>query len=148
MEGFGWKEEYLLGIPELDFQHKNIFDCIATIAGEELNKQKWFADSFTVQLVGLVHENFALEESLMRIMGYPELERHLEEHRQFGAEVHALAQQSLRVKAGVSVEALKFVQEWERDHVLKSDRHYVDYFSSSVRKGGRRSIDRIGPRLG
>ena len=142
MKDLEWKDEYLLGIPELDLQHRHIFDCFSTIAAEGLSKDdRWLADSSIVQLVGLLQQHFALEESLMRILGYPELERHIEEHRQFNAEIHGLAQKSLRVKGGVSREMIKVYQKWLQDHIKTSDRHCADYFSGSQREcaGRKRS---------
>ncbi len=70
----------------------------------------------------------------MRILGYPELERHIEEHRHFHAELRDLAQKSLRMKEGVSPEIIKDVQKWQREHMMTSDRHYADYFSGLARK--------------
>lgn len=86
------------------------------------------ADSSIVQLLGLLQEHFAVEETVMRVLGYPELERHIDEHRQFNAELHDLAQKSLRTKEGVSSEMVKVFQKWQREHIMKSDRHYADYF--------------------
>ena len=97
-------------------------------------QDRWLADSSIVQLVSLMQQHFALEESLMRILGYPELERHVEEHRQFTAELHELAQKSLRKKGSVSREMIKVFQKWLREHIQTSDRHYADYFSGAVRK--------------
>jgi hemerythrin len=130
MKDLEWKDEYLLGIPELDMQHQRIFDCFVATAEEGPTKQdRWLADSSIVQLVGLLQQHFVLEESLMRIIGYPGLERHMEEHRQFNAELHDLAQKSLRTKGSVSREMIKAFQKWLREHIMASDRHYADYFS-------------------
>jgi hemerythrin len=147
MKDLEWKSEYLLGIPEVDLQHKRIFACFATIAEEGLNKQdRWDADSSIVQLLGLLKDHFALEESLMRILGYPELDRHIEEHRQFNAEIYDLAQKSLRTKGNVSREMIKVFQKWQREHIMKSDRRYADYFLDSAPESAKRPIDRILPR--
>jgi len=149
MKDMEWKDEYLLGIPELDLQHKHIFDCFVTIAEEGLTKQeRWLADSSIVQLVGLLQQHFALEESLMRILGYPELERHIEEHRQFNAKIHGLAQKSLSVKGGVSREMIKVAQQWLAGHIETSDRHYAGYFSGALRNNpgpARKSVSKKKP---
>jgi hemerythrin len=39
MKASEWKDEYLLGIPEIDLQHKRIFHCFVAMAGEELPNQ-------------------------------------------------------------------------------------------------------------
>jgi len=130
MKDLTWKDEYLVGIPAVDLQHKRIFDCFVTIAEQGVtNHDRWLADSSIVQLVGLLQEHFALEESMMRVLGYPELERHIEEHRQFHVEVHELAQKSLRMEGSVPDQTIKVLQKWLREHILASDRHYADFFS-------------------
>jgi len=134
MKDLEWKDEYLLGIPELDMQHEGIFDCFVSIA-EALNKRdKWLADSSVVQLVALLQSHCAVEESLMRILGYPELDRHIEEHRQFHAELHDLAQKSLRMKGSVSHEMINLVHKWLQKHIMTSDRDYAAYFSGLSRR--------------
>ena len=134
MKELKWKDEYLLGIPELDLQHKHIFDCLLSIAAQGLNRHdRWLADSSIVQLVSLVQAHFSLEESLMRILRYPEIEQHIEEHRQFHADVHELAQKSLRTKGSVSGAAVKMLHQWLQDHIKTSDRRYADYFAGALR---------------
>jgi len=134
MKELQWKEEYLLGIPGIDIQHKRIFDCFISIAEASIKHDRWLADSSIVQLVSLLREHFAVEESVMQILGYPDLELHIQEHRQFEAEVHDLAQKSLRIKGSVSHDTIKVAQEWLREHIMTSDRHYADCFSGSKRK--------------
>ena len=96
MKVLEWKDEYLLGITAVDFQHKRIFDCFVTISREGLTKHdNWLADASFVQLINALQEHFALEESMMRRFGYPEVDRHSEEHLQLHTELHALARKSL-----------------------------------------------------
>ena len=99
-------------------------------------QDRWDADSSIIQLLGLLKEHFALEEGLMRILDYPERDRHIKEHRQFNAEVYDLAQKSLRTKGNVSREMIKLFQKWMREHIMGSDKHYADYFLGMARKRG------------
>jgi hemerythrin len=131
MKDLQWKDEYSLGIPAVDLQHKRIFDCFISIAAEGLAKNNsWHAYSSTVQLVKLIQEHFALEESVMRKLGYAdtELERHVEEHRRYHEEMRDLAQNSLRIKGSLTHEKIKTAQKWFREHILSSDKHYVTFF--------------------
>jgi hemerythrin len=142
MNDLEWNDEYSLGIPEIDIQHKRIFDCYKTMAEEGLAKQdRWLADSSIDQLRSLIQAHFAIEETVMRILGYPELERHIEEHRQLHADVHDLAQTSLRTKGSVSREMIHISKKRLREHIMTSDRHYADYFSGLVQKS-------VGKKLG
>ncbi len=107
MKDLIWKDEYLIGIPAIDFQHRRIFDCIMSIFGGPTGDDKLRAEAEIIKLLGLLQQHFALEESMMLALNYPELEQHIEEHRQFNADVHELAQKSLRTKGGVSREAIR-----------------------------------------
>ena len=135
MEDAVWKDEHLLGIAAIDLQHKRIFDCFVTIAREGLSKHdSWLADDSFVRLVDVLRQHFALEESMMRKLGYPELANHIEEHRQFDAELHALAQKSVGTKRRVSHELLNIFEKWLHKHIMTSDRDYVDFFASTAHK--------------
>ena len=129
MKQLEWKDDYALGILAVDLQHKSIFDCLITIAGGSPEHDKLLAEFAIVRLVSLLHEHFALEESMMRTFRYPELERHIAEHREFHAEVHDLAQKSVRSKHSLSLVTIATTQKWLREHIMTSDRHYIDFLA-------------------
>ncbi|MBE0614883.1 MAG: hemerythrin family protein [Burkholderiales bacterium] len=135
MNDLEWKDEYLVGIPAVDFQHRQIFDCILRILGEACDDDRLRAEAEIIKLLGLLQEHFALEESMMQKLSYPDFERHIEEHRQFSADVHDLAQRSLRKKAGVSSEAIRIAHKWLTAHIVSMDRDYAAYFANPMRKG-------------
>lgn len=139
MNQLEWSDEHLLGIPAVDLQHRRIFDCFVSIAREApIERDRWHADPSFVRLDNLLEEHFALEESMMRSFGYPGLERHIEEHRQFHAELLGLAQQPAGTNNGVSREAIRVCQKWQREHIMKSDRRYVEYFSDPAHSSSGR----------
>ena len=134
-----WKDEYTLGIPAIDLQHRRIFDCFVRILAGPAGDDRLRAEVETLKLLGLVQAHFRLEEKMMRDLHYPGLERHMEEHRQFLADIHHLAESFLRVKRGVSADAVKVVQKWLTQHILTSDKHYLEYFSDPLQlRAGRR----------
>jgi len=67
--------------------------------------------------------HFAVEESLMRVHRYPELERHVREHLDFAGQIGLLQERSLRVD--VSAEMVAFIQKWFHEHIMASDKHYA-----------------------
>ncbi len=136
MKDLEWKDEHSVGIPAVDFQHRGIFDCIISIFGGPADDDRLRAEAEIIKLLRLLQEHFALEESMMRELHYPGLERHVEEHRQFNADVHDLAQKSLRRKGGVSREAIKIAHKWLTEHILTSDRDYAAFFSNPAHKRG------------
>jgi hemerythrin-like metal-binding protein len=137
MKDLEWKDEYAFGIPAIDFQHRRIFDCILGIAAGSSDADRILAEAEIIKLLGLLQEHFALEESMMRALHYPGLEQHIEEHLQFHADVHHLAQTSLSSTGGVSREAIKITHKWLKEHIMESDRHYLDFierYSQEPRK--------------
>jgi len=134
MKGLEWKDEYLVGIPAVDLQHRQILDCIIRIVGGSTADDRLRAETEIVELLGLLQSHFALEESMMRKLSYPDLEKHIEEHRQFNADVHDLAQKSLRRKTGVSQEAIAIAHKWLTEHIMSMDRDYAAFFSNPMRK--------------
>lgn len=136
MKDLEWKDEYTVGIPAIDLQHRRIFDNILGIAHGPTDDDRLRAEARIIKLPGLLQEHFSLEENMMRTLHYPELERHVEEHRQFHAEVHHLAQKSLRKKGGVSREAIMVTHKWLTDHIMVSDRHYLAFFMNATHING------------
>ena len=121
-----WKEEFSVGIPEIDGQHRELIDCIALIEeGMASLAPQWAVDAAMERLADYIRIHFVVEESLMRIHGYPELARHAGEHLQFADRVRNLQEQSLR--ADVAGEIVAFIREWLHGHILTSDRDYAAY---------------------
>ncbi len=134
MKDLEWKDEFLVGIPAIDFQHKKIFDCIAGILGGPTDDDRLRAEAEIIKLLRLLQQHFALEESMMRKLCYPDYERHIEEHRQFSADVHDMAQRSLRKKAGVSHEAISIARKWLSEHIMSMDMDYAAFFANPIRR--------------
>ena len=131
MKDLQWKDEYSLGIPAVDLQHKRIFDCFISIAEEGLAKNNaWHADSSTIQLAKLIQEHFTLEENVMKKLGYTETEfdRHVEEHRKYHGDMSDLAKDSLKTKGSLTREKIKAAQRRFREHITSSDKQYVNFF--------------------
>jgi hemerythrin len=121
-----WKEEFSVGIPEIDEQHQTLTGCI-TLIEEGITNQAplWAVDLALVRLQDYVRIHFAVEESLMRIHRYPELQQHVREHLQFADELKKLQEKSLRVD--ISRETTAFLEAWLHEHIMTSDKHYAEY---------------------
>jgi hemerythrin len=134
MEYLEWKDEYLVGIAGVDFQHRQIFDCVISILRGPTDDDTLRAEAEIIKLHGLLRQHCALEESMMRNLCYPDLEKHIEEHRQLIAQVHDLGQQSLRKKGGVSHESIRIAHKWLTEHIMTSDRDYAAFFSNPAHR--------------
>jgi hemerythrin-like metal-binding protein len=137
MKDLKWTDECALGIPAIDLQHKRIFDCLLRVAHGAADDDRLRAEAEIIKLLNLLQEHFSLEESMMQKLRYPDLEHHIEEHRQFHSDVHHLAQTSLMRKAGVSREAIKVAHAWLTEHIMIGDKHYFDFFSNPIQHKSR-----------
>lgn len=76
-----WSNELSVGIEEIDAQHKVLVDLLNEIhevmqQGRTMQATKGIID----RLDEYTRVHFAVEESLLRILHYPDYERHKEEH--------------------------------------------------------------------
>jgi hemerythrin-like metal-binding protein len=124
---FEWKDEYLLGLESLDFEHKDLFQCINDLyeqcgiqaEGDEL-------EDCLGQLHARLAAHFALEESAMREMKNPHYEAHKAEHDRFLEEVTEVVASFRSDSGGEHVEAFAIrVKEWILTHITTTDRQLV-----------------------
>jgi hemerythrin len=116
-----WREEYSVGVAEIDDQHRDLVDCIAQLRKSIGAKQRWsVVHAVLVRLADYVRIHFAVEESLMRIHRYPGIEQHLEEHRWFRESLDELKAKTLRMN--ISEEMTAFLADWLGSHIMRSDK--------------------------
>lgn len=118
-------DTYVLGIEDIDAQHGALFDHLHNLDSALHRGDRWVVVNHTLgELLHWTQVHFAVEESVMRICRYPELERHIELHRAFAAEIQRLSQRSLTEDLGV--ETSRFLNDWLLHHILVEDRKYAD----------------------
>lgn len=78
----GLEEKYLLGIPEIDAQHRELADLVAKFkASIERKDQRHLIHPVLRRLYHLLLQHFTYEESLMDMIGYAELAQHRKTHQ-------------------------------------------------------------------
>ena len=86
-----WKPEYELGIPDVDHEHRELFDLI-----NELHASLFEPESLTTvpdflgELFSRISSHFALEERLMRDGRYADLPAHKSDHERLLDEIRDL----------------------------------------------------------
>jgi hemerythrin-like metal-binding protein len=120
-----WNEALSTGVPLLDEQHKALFNCVTEIEWAVQERRVILTIHAVDQLKNYVRTHFSTEEHLMRIHGFPGLERHIEEHRQFSTALFQLIMAN--VQRDNSAEMLAFLKSWLVDHLGRSDMEYVPY---------------------
>lgn len=120
----GWTDSLLTGIHEIDEQHKTLFDVVERLDRAVSSEDKWSAVHYAlVELENYVRIHFAVEEALMRLHGYPDLDAHIATHRAFAAALADIKRHSIR--NDVSDDMTSLLRSWLVNHIGKADKAYV-----------------------
>jgi len=126
-----WKEDYSVGVAEIDRQHKKLIDMINTLhQAMSQGKGKQVVDAVLADLVNYCATHFKAEEKLMADAGYPELENHREKHQKMTQKVLALQAEVKAGKKTITMEVMRFLEQWLDKHILGTDKKYGPYLNA------------------
>ena len=133
---YPWREEYAVGVDLIDKQHKQLFDAVnelhdAMAKGHGKEKIQATLD----RLISYALTHFSDEESAMRRSGYPKLAEHVAEHKALGAKVTYYRQAVQAGNLAVTLEAMRFLGQWLRDHILHDDMDFAKHCGSKPHAG-------------
>ena len=128
-----WNPEYAIGIQEIDDQHKTLLQFIAEFEDAVAGKVHWnTVQPLIVRAREFVRFHFAVEESLMQIVSYPQLVPHRAEHRYVLNQFAALEQRVLR--KGMKAELMPMISAWLFQHMTESDKPFGQYVLNTSRE--------------
>ena len=125
-----WKEQYSLGVPAIDHEHRELIDLInalyASVAGSATNTTTATDSDVTVadflgELYARVGAHFALEEKIMRDNDYDEYHDHKADHERLLDDVRDLMDD---YEDGAYVDMEEFgkrLDEWFSEHFRTRD---------------------------
>lgn len=125
-----WKDEYSVGITELDDQHKGVIEQISVINAAIEAREGWSDVFFKLEkLREHARFHFALEESLMRMHGYPKQAEHANLHKHFLDKLDQL--QMTTLSRQVTMNTINYVSNWYSEHMQTQDKEFVHYIIDS-----------------
>lgn len=125
---------YVFGIDEIDAQHKALFEFIFKLDAAIPTADSWVVVQQTLNDLNFwARVHFAVEESLMRLMGFPDAAAHNETHANFMETIARLKKQSLR--KDIARDTSRFLNDWLRHHIDVEDRKYAEFFLSRCNAG-------------
>jgi hemerythrin-like metal-binding protein len=136
-----WEDSYSIGLPEIDDQHRVLFDIMNRLWSATIHQ------AGQAELLGIVDQlekytrnHFAGEEAFMRALGYPRLEEHRKAHQSFIDRI--MAERQSAVSGGQpGLELLRFLNDWLVGHILVTDRDYAESYRRMSQPA--RLLDRI-----
>lgn len=130
-----WKEAYACGIPEIDQQHKRLFEIgnqIYTLAlMHDFDRKYEKINTIMSELQAYTIYHFEFEENLIRGFGYPHMDQHELEHQSFIEKLSDMEVSALKEASDeMIIKLIMFVSEWISNHIMIQDRKYVKYINS------------------
>lgn len=136
MEKLSWNDSYLLGITEIDLQHKKLLsladDMYEIVNGDE-STLKVNLSKVLKSLTDYTVYHFTSEEEFMKKYGYPSAGMHKSMHDNFIAEV---SKQIKSLNNATKTEAEKlysFLASWVLNHIAKSDKVWAEYVKPNLK---------------
>jgi hemerythrin len=125
-----WDPGLATGVPEIDEQHRQIFEQLEAIYDAIGRGASRHELSRTLEFLrGHVARHFTAEEALMRSVGFPEIAAHRAEHEAFARDLRVLEADHERGGANPALVLRVSAQlaAWLREHVSGSDRALAEF---------------------
>lgn len=120
-----WKDEYSVGIEEMDNDHKRLLNLINQLqTAVHYYTGKEFEEKALDELVDYTKTHFSKEEKLMADNGYADLEAHKLQHKEFIDQVNHFIKQYKENSDVTISDTLKFLKEWLIKHINGTDKEY------------------------
>jgi len=135
MSLIAWKDEFSLGINEIDEQHKKMLSIINKLYN--LFEEKKHEDQIEIEKVIKEMADYAIyhfetEEKYFQLFGYEKREEHEEIHNQYRQKIDAwkLRYEENKDKS-VFFEISTFLHDWWIWHINNTDREYVPFMRAN-----------------
>jgi hemerythrin len=125
----GWRDEYSVGIREIDTQHQELLVRSAELVklvGNGSTRLRGVLDNIAEQVASL----YSSEENLMRRYEYPFIEDHMKQHSAFDrffAEMREEIESQARDRLYLVFRIQLILVDWHINHTTKSDLHLGNF---------------------
>jgi len=127
-----WKNEYSVGVKEIDEQHKIIIKLInelhSVITGEKDKKE---LEHILEQLANYGSYHLANEEKYFDKFNYAEADEHKAIHQQYRNTILTFQEKFKVNKIKTIFEAIDFLEDWWIGHINNIDKRYTKTFNDN-----------------
>lgn len=127
-----WSDRLSVGIQEIDEQHKYLVGLVNQLNVDLLTSDHGSesANETLDKLIDYTRTHFVVEESLMRILGYPDYESHKQHHEELLRRVLDFKHQMVDRGRVSRSELMEFLEKWLTGHIMNEDVLYSEHFLS------------------
>lgn len=129
-EKIEWSDSYLLGIPEIDGQHKKLLavaNGLYEAASGSAERYKLDMSKNLKKLTDYTEYHFSSEEEFMRSYGYSGADEHKKFHDAFIAEVNSQIQKLSADNREDGAQFYKYVADWVLTHIAQADKVWAAF---------------------
>lgn len=119
-----WTRRLLVGIPEIDRQHRELVELINRISDRiAAGDEQEVVTALIEQLERDTEVHFAAEERLMDAHAYHDSAAHKAEHREMLADIHRYCDECVLGRGNPKV-VLGYLEHWFMRHIADADRRF------------------------
>lgn len=123
-----WSDDLSVGLQEVDEQHKTLVGMLNELHVAIVEHHGTAACRAVLdRLAEYTRTHFTVEESLMRLLNYPDFDAHKHQHEALIHEVVALQKKLDAGTAAISFELLHFLKVWLTRHITDVDKRFGDF---------------------
>ncbi len=124
-----WNDRFLLGIEEIDKQHKTLAEILEKFGQIVADGNHQAAKDFLLtKIKEYIEFHFSYEEAFQESIGYPELEQHRKTHQVFVKEYEKVLELLDKEDKSAIDELNNFLIGWLFTHIDKTDRKYAEFY--------------------
>ncbi len=118
-----WRDDFAIGIPSVDYEHKGMIRMINQLHEEMSTRpSREIVADFLGEIHALISAHFALEEKEMLEMGYDAFDEHKDDHERLLDEIRDIMDDFERGDAADYVEDLsRRLDSWFTEHFRTKD---------------------------
>lgn len=122
---YTFTKDCLIGVPEIDEEHKKLFELITNIDTALKSNENPIANAMLLinELKQYAVSHFAHEEAYMERINDPELKRQKKEHATFVEKINSYSYTNVSEESAKTIilELLEYLSKWLMGHILGSD---------------------------
>lgn len=123
-----WNEKFSVSNTAIDAEHKSLFDALNSFyQGVQSGASNESLAALLTKLADYAATHFRSEEIFMNKIGFPELDRHKQEHQAFAEKIGGFLESYNSGKAPASFEVTHFIMDWIVNHIKREDMKYAKF---------------------
>ncbi len=126
-----WKDEYSVGVRQIDGEHQNLVEML-NYAYDSIveGKEQEVLIEIVADMKSYAAEHFSSEEALMKKNGYPYLKEHKIMHDDFIIKAAMTDKALSSGKSADPTEVFRFLADWLKNHIMVTDKKVGKHLNS------------------